>query len=259
MPATRSRVDVGGHSLQVEIHGAGPPTYVCLHGLADTLEVWRALAGPLSERGQVVLVNQRAHGGSDAPPGPYRREDLAADVCALLDELRIARAVLVGHSLGGIVAMTAALEYPHRVGALLLIGTASQCSREVAGWYEKIAQAAESEGIGGLDRAIFGSDSTRRTEGDAQGLAHVTRALKSLHDDPLTPKLPALQCPVLLLVGERDPMGPKASAIIQSQVRDASLTVVPKRGHWIHVQQPEAILAALDDWGAGPAAAQSAG
>ncbi len=248
MSDTRSRIDVGGHGLAVETRGAGPPHFVCLHGLADTAEVWSGLAGPLSARGQVVLVDQRAHGVSDTPAGPYRREDLAADVCALLDALGIARAVLVGHSMGGVVALTAALEYPERVAALVLIGTASQCSRKVADWYERIARAAESDGIAGLDRAIFGAKSQRRIVGDAQGLAHVTRCLASLCDDPLTPKLGALRCPVLLLVGDGDPMGPRASVILQRELPVASLRLVPGCGHWVHVEDPKAVLAALDEW-----------
>src|SRR5947208_11650645 len=94
--ATR-HVDVGGHALRIETRGAGPPYFVCLHGLADTLSIWSRLAPGLADRGQVVLVDQRAHGGSDAPPGPYRREDLATDVRGLLDRLAIDGAVLIGH------------------------------------------------------------------------------------------------------------------------------------------------------------------
>ena len=248
MPGTRSRIDVGGHRLEVETRGEGPPYFVCLHGLADSAEIWSGLAGPLSARGQVLLVDQRAHGASDAPPGPYRREDLAADVCALLDAQGIARAVLVGHSMGGVVALTAALAYPERVAALVLIGTTSQCSRKVADWYERIARAAETDGIAGLDRAIFGEKIPRRSVGDPQGMAHVTRCLGSLYEDPLTPRLEALRCPVLLLVGEQDPMGPRASVIIQRALPFATLRLLPGRGHWIHVEDPKAVLAALDDW-----------
>src|SRR5262245_54534469 len=102
------RLDVGGHQLRVLTRGQGPPNSVCLPGLADTAGIWRNVAGALAVRGRVVLVDQRAHGASDAPPGPYRREDLANDVRVLLDRLAMPQAVLVGHSMGGIVAMTAA-------------------------------------------------------------------------------------------------------------------------------------------------------
>src|SRR5207244_4432070 len=83
MSLVTRHVDVGGHALRIETRGAGLPYFVCLHGLADTLSVWSRLAPALAARGQVVLVDQRAHGGSDAPRGPYRREDLATDIRAL--------------------------------------------------------------------------------------------------------------------------------------------------------------------------------
>lgn len=240
------RIDVGGHALEAELTGAGLLSFVCLHGLADDLGIWKKLAPALAQRGRTVVVDQRAHGKSEAPPGPYRREDLAADVRAVLDAFGIERTILVGHSMGGIIAMTTALAVPDRVAGLVLLGTASQCSGPVAEWYERIAVAAESEGLDGLRRAIFGARSERRIAGDAQGLAHVTRCLRSLHDDPLTPKLASVCCPTLLLVGDKDPMGPGASAIIQKAIPGSVLEVVPERGHWLHVEAPESVLEAID-------------
>lgn len=72
--------------------------------------------------------------------------------------------------------------------------------------------------------------------------------LESLHDDPLTPKLAAIRCPVLLIVGEKDPMGPRASEIIAVRLPAARLEVVPDCGHWVHVEKPQAVLEAFDRW-----------
>ncbi len=242
------RIDVGGHGLRVDVAGEGPPDLLCLHGLVDRLEIWDRMVAPLSERGRVIRVDQRGHGESEAPDGPYRREDLAADVVAVIEHFGCTRAVLVGHSMGGIVAMVTALAHPGLVAGLVLIGTASQCNEKVAGWYERIAVAGERDGAAGLARAIYGEKTRKRVSGDAQGIAHVTRTLKSLHEDPLTPKLAEIRCPALLVVGEQDPMGPKASAIIAERLPDAHLEVVPDCGHWVHVEQPEAVLKAFDSW-----------
>ncbi len=245
-PMTEARlVDVGGHRLRVRDLGQGPRCYLCLHGLLDTLEVWSRLEPELAAHGRLVLVDQRAHGESDAPPGPYRREELAADVIGLLDALEIQRAVLVGHSMGGIVAMTTALSAPERVEALVLLGTASQCSERVAGWYEEIAHAGETQGLPGLARKVFGSRSSREVRGDAAGIAHLTRTLRSLWDDPLTPELRRIDCPVLLVVGEQDPMGPKASSLIADALPDSTLRVLPGVGHWSHVESPDEVGEAL--------------
>ena len=241
-----SMVDVGGHRLRLETAGNGSPTFLCLHGLVDRIEIWDRIAGPLSERGRVARIDQRGHGGSEAPPGPYRREDLAGDVSAVIRELGDPNTVLLGHSMGGIVSMTTALVHPEQVAGLVLIGTASQCNEKIAGWYERIALAGEKDGNEGLVRAIYGEKSDKVIEGDAQGIAEVTRTLKSLYDDPLTPKLAEIRCPVLLIVGDNDPMGPKASSIIASQLPSALLVTVPDCGHWVHVDEPDAVLAAID-------------
>jgi pimeloyl-ACP methyl ester carboxylesterase len=160
--------------------------------------------------------------------------------------LNTEKVVLVGHSMGGIISMATALAYPGQVAGLVLIGTASQCNERTAGWYERIALAGERDGNAGLARAIYGEKSKKVIQGDAKGIALVTRTLKSLYEDPLTPKLSAITCPVLLIVGDKDPMGPKASSIIAAQFPDAELVTIPDCGHWVHVEEPDAVLDAID-------------
>jgi 3-oxoadipate enol-lactonase len=243
-------VDVGGHELRVEQSGSGTLALVCLHGLVDRLEIWDRIAPALSTQGRLIRFDQRGHGESDAPPGPYRREDLARDVVGVLDAFGIERAVLVGHSMGGIISMTTALAHPDRVAGLVLLGTASHCNEKTAAWYERIALAGERDGNAGLARIIYGKDSKREVTGNANGIAEVTRTLKSLHTDPLTPKLGQIGCPALLVVGEKDPMGPKASANIAAEFAQgrATLHVLPGLGHWTHVQAPDVVAQAIADW-----------
>ncbi len=243
---TTQRIDVGGHELRAVVSGEGTLDLLCLHGLVDRVEIWDRVAAPLAERGRLVLLDQRGHGESDAPPGPYRREDLASDVSAVIRALGSRPTVLIGHSMGGIVSMAAALAFPERIAGLVLIGTASQCNEKTAGWYERIAQAGEADGIPGLKRAIYGEESKKEIHGDARGIAEVTRTLKSLYEDPLTPKLPKIDCPVLLIVGDKDPMGAKASSIIASQFPRAELVTVPDCGHWVHLSEPDFVIDAVD-------------
>lgn len=275
---TRTRsIEIGGHFSRTASEGSGARQFLCLHGLVDDLSIWDRLATPLAERGRIVRYDQRGHGecgqsakadasaqsdasaksdgaaqsdGSAAPAGPYSREDLAADAVALMDALEIDRAILIGHSMGGVVAMATALAHSKRVAGLVLIGTASHCNEKTADWYEKIARAGESDGCAGLARAIYGPKAKRSVAGDAQGISHVTRMLKTLHSDPLTDRLAALACPALLLVGEKDPMGPRASEHIAAAMPAgaATLEVVPGCGHWIHREAPDVVLRALDHW-----------
>ena len=250
MTNTERAVRVGNHDVNVLSHGEGERHFTCLHGLVDTLEIWKRLAPELEARGRVSRIDQRGHGRSGAPRGPYSRADLAADVVAVLDAKEIERTILVGHSMGGIVAIEAALAYPERVAALVLIGTTSECREKIAGWYEQIALAAEKSGTVGLGRAIYGEKSTRQIVGDAQGIAHVTRMLKSLYSDPLTPKLGEIRCPALITVGEKDPMGSKASEIVHAAMPmgRAELLRVPDKGHWLQLEAVDEVVAALDPW-----------
>jgi pimeloyl-ACP methyl ester carboxylesterase len=243
-------VPIGDHAINVLSHGEGERHFTCLHGLVDTLDIWKRLAPALEARGRVTRIDQRGHGRSGAPPGPYSRADLAADVVAVLDAEGIEQTILVGHSMGGIVAMETALAWPERIVGLVLISTTSECREKVAGWYERIALAGEEEGTAGLRRAIYGEKSDKQILGDAQGIAHVTRMLKSLHGDPLTPKLRDIACPALMAVGEKDPMGPKASEIVHDAMPAgrAQLLRVPEKGHWLQLEAVNPVVAALDAW-----------
>jgi len=243
-------VSLGDHAINVLSAGEGDRHFTCLHGLVDHLGIWKRIAPALEARGRVTRIDQRGHGASGAPAGPYSRADLASDVVRVLDAEGIERTILVGHSMGGIVAMETALAYPDRIAGLMLIGTTSECREKVAGWYERIALAGEREGNAGLGRAIYGEKSTKEIVGEAQGIAHVTRMLKSLYSDPLTPKLGAIECPALLAVGEKDPMGPKASEIVHDAMPAgrATLLRVPEKGHWLQLEAVEPVVTALDQW-----------
>jgi len=246
MPVKTLRTD--SHAIRVAVDGNGPPDWLFLHGLVDDLEIWDRVAPQFAERGRVIRMDQRGHGGSGFPAGAWGRQDLAQDVISVLDALESERAFIVGHSMGGVIAMAAAIGFPERVAGLVLIGTTSQCSAKAAAWYRRIAEAAEKEGIDGLRRAIYGDKSRKRIVGDPVGIAGVTRALESLYPDPLTPLLPGVRCPTLLIVGEVDPMGSKASSIIESALPDAHLVALEGRGHWVHTEDPAGLLAAVDSW-----------
>jgi len=102
----------------------GAPTVVLLHGLACTAALnWSSTYSSLSEVARVVAFDLRWHGqGIDA--SEYALEDCADDVAAVLDELRISSAIVVGYSLGGSIAQLAAHRHPSRVEGLVLCSTA---------------------------------------------------------------------------------------------------------------------------------------
>jgi 3-oxoadipate enol-lactonase len=102
--------------------GAGPPL-VLIGGLGHGRWSWEPVIGELARDFQVVAMDNRGIGASDAPMGPYFTRLLAADVLAVMDHAGIRRASLVGVSLGGMIAQQVANDRPDRVDRLVLVST----------------------------------------------------------------------------------------------------------------------------------------
>jgi len=111
-------------TLHYQIEGTGE-TVLLLHPVGLDLTWWDSLAGALSAYFKVLRADLRGHGRSPTPTPPWRIEDFAADVHALLGARNLAPAHVVGLSLGGMVAQSLALDYPEDIRSLVLSGTAS--------------------------------------------------------------------------------------------------------------------------------------
>lgn len=117
----RQIADLGGlHLAYVEIAGSEPPL-VLLHGFTDTSRSYSLLAPHLSGR-RLVMPELRGHGASHPGDG-FGIADFAGDVAELIRRLRLDRPVVVGHSLGGMVATQLAARHPELVGGLVLLAT----------------------------------------------------------------------------------------------------------------------------------------
>jgi len=105
-----------------EATGRGPAVLL-VHGLGYGRWGWEPIVERLADRFEVVTVDNRGIGDSDAPAGPYRTRVMAADLVAVLDDAGIDRATVVGTSLGGMIAQELALHWPDRVDRLVLAAT----------------------------------------------------------------------------------------------------------------------------------------
>lgn len=122
-------VEVGGHELQVRVDGRrSGRSLVLLHGLAGSIHVWNRLVPRLADRYRLVRVDLLGHGGSDKPREGYSPRDQADLVAKVLDELDVRQPVVVGHSLGGMVAVALAERQPERLRGVVAIGTPAQSS-----------------------------------------------------------------------------------------------------------------------------------
>ncbi|MFG1832043.1 alpha/beta fold hydrolase [Micromonospora chersina] len=136
--------DVNGVRLWYEVHGTGRPL-VLLHGGYGSTEMFAPVLPSLVTRRQVVAVDLQGHGRTADVNRPLRHESMAEDVAALLRHLDLPAADLLGYSLGGGVALRAAVQHPALVRRLVLVST--PCRRQ--GWYPEVlaATAAQDERV----------------------------------------------------------------------------------------------------------------
>lgn len=111
-----------GLALEVRVDGPDDATpLLCLHGVTASAEEFGWLADRLAGEYRVVRPSFRGHGGSGRPDGPYLGPDYVADAVAVLEQVVDGPALLLGHSLGGVVALAVAQQRPDLVRALLVI------------------------------------------------------------------------------------------------------------------------------------------
>lgn len=241
--------------------GRGDPV-VLVHGLADDHRAWRRVVAPLMLTRRVILYDLRGHGETAPGDADGTLTQLAADLTGLLEALDLPRAVVAGFSLGGTIAMRAALDRPDRVAALALVGTSSRVNRAARAWYEARAGLADRDDPG--LRATLDADTRdvyrnrpgeiedgltirRASTADPRGYANACRAMAGLNEAPLDDELGAIAVPTVILAGELDQhCPPRAGEIIAARIPGSTLHVLPGTGHPLPVERPaevgEAIL-----------------
>jgi pimeloyl-ACP methyl ester carboxylesterase len=111
-----------GARIHYEVQGTGEPV-VLLPGLGMALATWSEVGGKLAGENRVISIDPRGSGDSDKPDQPYTGELVAGDVAAVLDDVGVERAHVVGQSMGGMIAQQLALHHPERVASLVLLST----------------------------------------------------------------------------------------------------------------------------------------
>jgi 3-oxoadipate enol-lactonase len=244
-PAAKARLV----ELCCEDDGRGPAV-LFLHGLASDRSTFTGQARRLCRSRRCVRVDLRGHGASPVPTGPWTITDFAEDLVALLDRLEISRAHVVGHSAGGVFATTLALAHPGRVTGLFLVGTSAELKPEIAERsYLRWARTAEERGLlAALGEMRLDASGRTETAEAARGFALACRAIATLAEQPLAPRLGEIACPTTYLVGERDPFGVGGSVKASRAVPGAELVILPGAGHVPFREAPELFDAALESF-----------
>jgi 3-oxoadipate enol-lactonase len=239
--------------------GQGTPV-VLLHGFPLSAAIWHDQWKSLSDDFRVITPNLRGHGQSPAPSGVYEMEVLAGDVLALLDRLAIQKAVIMGHSMEGYVALAGWRLAPERFLALGLVASQAGADTEEGrqGRY-KMAEKVEAEGSKVIADAMLPKLFAPNLPTDAPISAQVRRlilntspagiigALKGMAVRPdSTLLLPGINIPALVLAGDQDQIIPagKAQAMAAALPR-ATLATINNAGHMPMLEKPEATTNAI--------------
>jgi 3-oxoadipate enol-lactonase len=232
--------------------GAGVPL-VFVNSLGTDLRTWdgvvgRLLAFPDFDR-PLFRYDKRGHGLSDCPPAPYSIDDHTDDLVGLLNALRIDAAVIVGISIGGLIALDLAIRNPDRVRRLVVCDTAAKIGT-ASGWNARI-DAVRASGTGILPdlvkvrwftpampaaEANLYLNMVARTP--AEGYIGTCAALR---DADLSEGLGLIAAPTLVLCGERDESTtPADGRALAAAIPNARFALIPGAAHLPHIEQPEA-------------------
>lgn len=252
-----------GYSTYYEDAGSGDPiVFIC--GLSADLQVWRFQVPELSKTNRVITLDNRGAGRTDAPNEPYTVGQMADDLNALLDHLKIERAHVVGWSMGGVIAQSLAFEHPERVGQLLLLSTfvTPDCyfRAAVSNWvnlrrsnmpYEHVvryvARLVYSPELANKPKAYEAfiqamvANPYRQTD---HGFFRQAEALLSYQ---AAPNLATLRTPAVVMVGEYDQFTPRyLSEQLAETLSGATLRVLPG-AHSGFVERPDEWTRAIRD------------
>ena len=269
-------IELHGHRVIYRIAGDGPPV-VLIHGMVNSSKHWETVALRLADRYTVVAPDLLGHGDSAAVRGDYSLGAHACSIRDLLTTIGIDRATIVGHSLGGGIAMQFFYQFPQRVERLALISSGG-LGHEVSPMLRGAALPGAALGIWlvanrRVREAIDRAGGAMRAAGSRKGiyLQAIARAMRPVQEaaarraflqtlraviDVRGQKVSAVdrlyllgELPTLIVWGERDNTIPIEHGLATAaQIPNCRFATLPKAAHFPNLEDPEGLADALLDW-----------
>jgi len=259
-----------GVNLYYEESGAGTPV-IFVHEFAGDFRTWEPQLRRFARSHRCVTYSQRGYPPSDVPDDPARYgQDIArGDVIALMDALGIDKAHVVGHSMGAYTALHVGMRHPQRCISVTAAGCGWGSLPDLAARQAMRAQAAEnakmfSDNSMAKAAALYADTATRQPQKnkDPRGYAEFVRMLgehsaqgHALTMTMLQAKRPTLwdleadlktfSVPLLVIVGDEDETCLDGSVFLKRTAPTAALLVIPRSGHTITSEEPDAVNDAL--------------
>jgi pimeloyl-ACP methyl ester carboxylesterase len=256
----RDRIEAGTH---FRVEGDGPAV-VLIHGVGLDLEMWQAQVAALRGRFTIVRFDLLGHGASAKPPGALRLKSFVAQLAMLFDYLRLQQAVVVGFSLGALIAQSHALAHGERLAGLVLLNGVYDRPPEAR--RDVLARLRQAE-IDGPDSIIdaalarwftpaFAASAPdtvarirdRLTANDRHGFLSAYRVFAEA-DAELAGRLGAIACPTLVATGADDPRSTPAMArAMATAIPHAEVRILPGLRHLAPVEGAATVNQMLGDF-----------
>ncbi len=257
------------------VAGEGTPVTL-LHGFTQSGRSWRELISRMPEGYRWIAPDLRGHGDTETRRGaPCSMEACADDLVALWEEMDLGRTHLVGYSMGGRLALHVAARRPERVASLLTIGAHAGLEEDGREGRQRgdeaLAERIEHDGIeafvdywgslplfAGLDRrgpSYVAELRAERLKNHAAGLACSLRGMGAGVMEPVWDQLGRLKVPCTFVAGQLDHGYVASARRLAAAVPNGRLEIVPRAGHAVHQERPDAFARLLASHLAAAAAA----
>lgn len=251
-------VQNGDAALHVRVGGSGPAV-VLIHGFGDTGDMWTPLATALAKNHRVIVPDLRGLGLSSKPAGGYDKKTQAGDIRAILDQLGVDKADIVGHDIGTMVAYAYAARYPEKTTKLVVMDAPvpgvppwEQIVRLPVLWHFDFGGNDALRLVQGRERIYldrfwndFAGDASKIDEGTRRHYAKLYarpgamkaafaqfQSIRKDAEDNAEFVKTRLAMPVLAVGGERS-FGANQAAVMRNAASNVKEVVVPGAGHWL--------------------------
>jgi pimeloyl-ACP methyl ester carboxylesterase len=249
--------DLEGIKVRYKVAGpADGPAIVLVHGWLGSMDLWKEQVPALSRRYRVVTLDLPGHGGSDKPERDYTMDLFAKGIAAVMDDAGVEKAFLVGHSMGTPVIRQFLRRHPRRVLGLVAVDGALRPFSTDPAFKERFLAPYRTDRwkdamSAFIDASFPAGKSAAREEVKAIATAtpqHVViSAAEGMFDPGIWGEDP-IEVPLLLLLAKSPFWSEEYEAFVRKLARDVDWRVFDGVGHFLMLQKPEAINAALLDW-----------
>lgn len=249
-------------NLYYDIYGEGDPL-VLIAGLGSDSVSWFNVIDDLSQNFKLIVFDNRGCGRSDYPTDDFTIYDMAKDTIGLLDYLKIEKADILGHSMGGYIAQEIAIKNPERVKNLILISTAAYTTSRNKKLFGEFSDILKSEGYSEdwfksfaewlfTDEVQYDTSFVNLFVSNALKYPHLQKPsgfelqINALNSFDARSQLSLIKAKTFILSGREDILiTPEESLFLSEKITDSTLQILNNIAHSIQVENPKAFSEAV--------------